>query len=123
MVITHAAGSFTVAENDRPNSPMEKRRVNSTAATRVNTGGLYDPVAYSFYERSFVFENVRLACVNNFKTMFGTASEFTLTDDLMGTLTLVKVPGSFRVEYSTWNVASCFFTAQDTTAVDSEALA
>ena len=113
MVISSSGGSFTVPEQDRPNSPIATRRVNSTASMRTLAGDLYNPVAYSFYEREFVFENITVVTVNRFKTMFGTASAFTITDDELGTLSLVRVPGSFRGGYGQWNVASCSFVAQD----------
>ena len=114
MVVSSSGGSFTVAETDRPDSPMATRRSNSTALSRVNSdGGLYNPVAYSFVVRDFAFSEVTVTCVNRFKTLFGTASDFTVVDDDLGSLNLTLVPGSFRVAYGEWNVASCWFTAED----------
>jgi hypothetical protein len=114
MIVSSSGGSFTVAENDRPDSPMATRRSNSTALKRVDSdGGLYNPVAYSFITRDFSFTDIRPSCVNNFKTLFGTASDFTVVDDDLGSLNLTLVPGSFRVAYGAWNAASCWFTAED----------
>lgn len=117
MVISSSGGSFTVNEIDRPDSPVAMRRVASTAAMRTQGGDLYSPVAYSFFEYDLSFANITTVTVNRFKTMFGTATDFTIVDDELGSLSLVHVPGSLRVEHGGYNVASCFFSAQDKAAV------
>ena len=117
MIVSSSGGSFTVGETDRPDSPIAMRRVPSTAAMRTQSGGLYSPVAYSFFEYDLSFTNITTVTVNRFKTMFGTATDFTIVDDELGSMSLVHVPGSLRVEHGGYNVASCFFSAQDKAAV------
>jgi len=116
MVISSSGGSFTIYEIDRPDSPIAMRRVASAAAMRTQAGDLYAPVAYSFFERDLAFSNITVTTVNRFKAMFGTATDFTLVDDELGSLSLVHVPGTLRVEYHGYNNASCFFSAQDKAA-------
>lgn len=116
MVVTSSGGSFTVPESDRPDSPIATRRSESTNPLRTQAGDLYAPVAYSFFERDLSFANITVTTVNRFKTMFSAATDFTIVDDELGTLSLVHVPGTLRVEYHGYNNASCFFTAADKVA-------
>ena len=117
MVVSYTGDSFTVAENDRPNAPLSSRRVDSGTMKRDIEGDIFAPASYSFYERQFVFENVRRAPLVKFMEMFALTSEFTVTDDELGTMTLLLVPGTFSGSFGVYGVTSFTFTAQDKEAI------
>lgn len=112
MKIVTSFGSFTVAEGDRPEVPVEVARIDSAEPMRLDTGGIYHEPFYSYLAYNFTFLSVRKACVNNFKTLFGTSVDFTIEDDDLGTLSLMLVPGSFAINYGVFNEVSFSFRAE-----------
>jgi hypothetical protein len=118
MTITYLGGSFGIDEGDRPDQPLDVQRVNATAPQRGPFGAIYDPVVYSFNRYDFSFSKIRLAAAQNFKAMFEAVSEFRIEDPgELGTLNLLLVPGTVRIEYFEFNTASVFFTVEDEEAI------